>query len=139
MNCADRSQIRYVALAASLLVGTIVLQHLANTPTAKARRSGAKLPPGPKQEFLIGNLRNFPKKNLSATFSRWKKEFGMSCQNLLRSSVLLLTTCYVGDVIYANLVGKTIIILGSLDTAEELLIRRASNYSGRPFLMMSEL
>jgi hypothetical protein len=52
---------------------------------------------------------------------------------------VLRTTGYAGEIVYANLIGKPVIVLNSFDVVEELLNKRASNYSGRPFLMMSEL
>jgi hypothetical protein len=76
MNYGDQISKSYMAIAIGTVVGSIVLLKLANTPEAKARREGARLPPGPKQDFIIGNLRNFPKNRWYETFTQWKEEFG---------------------------------------------------------------
>jgi hypothetical protein len=77
MNHIDNLPMRYIALAISVVIGTAIGRHFFDTPTARARRAGATLPPGPKPEFLIGSLRNFPKKRWYETFEKWKEEFGM--------------------------------------------------------------
>jgi hypothetical protein len=77
MVYGDNSSVKYVGIAVGLIGTTAIVRAVWNTPSAKARRVGAKLPPGPKQEFLIGNLRNFPKKGWPETFTRWKEEFGI--------------------------------------------------------------
>ncbi|PVF96178.1 cytochrome P450 [Serendipita vermifera] len=105
-----------IAIAVGAVAGSIVLYRLANTPEAKARRAGARLPPGPKRDFIIGNLRNFPKNRWYETFTRWKQEFG--------------------DIVYANVLGKQIIVCNSLEVAEELMGKRANIYSARPYTIM---
>jgi hypothetical protein len=72
----DQLSKEYIAIGIGAALGTVILLRLVDTPDAKAKRAGAKLPPGPKQEFIIGNLRNFPKSRWYETFSRWKQEFG---------------------------------------------------------------
>jgi hypothetical protein len=45
-----------------------------------------------------------------------------------------------GDVVYANALGRPMIILGSAQAADDLLEHRSSNYSDRPrFTMAAEL
>lgn len=116
MNYRDNLSVRYVGFAVGLVASTALLRRLWNTPAAKARRASAKLPPGPKREFLIGNLRNFPKDRWYDAFTRWKEEFG--------------------DIVYVDIFGTPMIILGSLEAAEELLGKRTNNYSGRPYSVM---
>jgi hypothetical protein len=77
MNYRDNLQVRYAGFAVGLVIGTALLRQLWNTPAAKARRAGAKLPPGPERELLIGNLRNFPKNRWYDAFTHWKEEFGV--------------------------------------------------------------
>jgi hypothetical protein len=78
LNNNDGSTVRYVLFAMGLGVGTVMLNNIWNTPALQARRAGAKLPPGPKRDFLIGNFRNFPRKRWYETFSQWKEEYGAS-------------------------------------------------------------
>jgi hypothetical protein len=43
---------------------------------------------------------------------------------------------YVGDVIYFNALGKSIVVLNSVEAAVELLDKRSSIYSDRPYFGM---
>ncbi|KAG8835162.1 hypothetical protein FRC17_005020 [Serendipita sp. 399] len=45
------------------------------TNEAKAKQVGARLPPGPKRVFLLGNLLNFPKDHWYKTFTSWGKQY----------------------------------------------------------------
>jgi hypothetical protein len=78
MNYGDYLSRRQAAIAVGVVASGVVLWHLSNTPSAKARRAKAKLPPGPKGNFIVGNLFNFPKNRWYDAFTRWKDEFGMS-------------------------------------------------------------
>ncbi|PVF96176.1 cytochrome P450 [Serendipita vermifera] len=109
--------LRYVTIGFGAIMGITILQGLWNTPSSKARRAGTKLPPGPKQDILIGNLRNFPKIRWYETFTRRRKEFG--------------------DIIYVDLMGTPMLILNSLNAVEDLIEKRGSIYSGRPYTVMA--
>jgi hypothetical protein len=76
MYYGDSSAIRYVTIAVGLVAGATIVRGILNTAAVKARRAGAKLPPGPKREPFIGNLRNFPKQRWYETFTQWREEFG---------------------------------------------------------------
>ncbi|PVF96182.1 cytochrome P450 [Serendipita vermifera] len=117
MNYSDNFSTRYLGIVIGLVAGIAVLRRLTNTPEAKARRAGAKLPPGPKRDLLLGNIRNFPKARWYETFTRWKGEFG--------------------DVVYLNVLGTSMIVCNSLEAVEELTVKRAHIYSGRPYTVMS--
>ncbi|PVF95239.1 cytochrome P450 [Serendipita vermifera] len=69
--------------------------------------------PGPKRSFLLGNVKDFPRKAWSETFTAWQKE--------------------IGDVIYLKLPNRNMIVLNSFEDVEELLIKRASIWSGRAY------
>ncbi|EJD54680.1 cytochrome P450 [Auricularia subglabra TFB-10046 SS5] len=77
-----------------------------------ARRQ--RLPPGPKPKFLIGNAHQMPRTEGWKTYYRWAQEFG--------------------DVVYLNVVGRSIVILSSFKAVSELLGKRAAIYSDRPVL-----
>ncbi|PVF92925.1 hypothetical protein CPB86DRAFT_716542, partial [Serendipita vermifera] len=111
MNYGDNSSLRYLAAAFSVVAGTALVHRLWNAPSAKARRAGAKLPPGPKRDFLIGNFRNFPKNRWYETFTRWRKDYG--------------------DILYLDLAGSPILVLNSLEVVQDLMEKKASIYSGR--------
>jgi len=61
------------AVALSLTsVGYILAQRLKESSFSK----GIPVPPGPPRDFLIGNLRQFPKDNFYGKFCEWQKEYG---------------------------------------------------------------
>lgn len=104
---------------AAAVVGAFSLYLSTNTPSAKAKRLGAALPPGPKPAFFVGNLFNFPKSRWYETFSRWAEEYG--------------------DVVYVNVIGIPMVVLNSLDPVTELMDKRMNIYSNRPSTTMSKL
>ncbi|PVF96174.1 cytochrome P450 [Serendipita vermifera] len=111
---------RYIVIGFGLAATAAVVRGLVNTPDAKARRAGAKLPPGPKREHFIGNLRNFPERKWQETFTKWKSRFG--------------------DIIYVDVMGTPMLILNSLEAAQDLLEKRGDIYSSRPYtIMMNKL
>ena len=56
----------------------------------------------------------------------------------LPSHTVVLTTI-IGDVVYLNVLGQSIVVLGSMQAARDLLDKRSSNYSDRPRSAMMEL
>ncbi|KDQ54011.1 hypothetical protein JAAARDRAFT_113130, partial [Jaapia argillacea MUCL 33604] len=79
-------------------------------------RSGFPLPPGPPGLPLIGNLLDIPKDYM------WLK-FEEHCKNY-------------GDVVSLQVLGKTMILLGSAEAVSEVLEKRSSIYSDRVRLPM---
>ena len=67
----------HVIVGATAIVGGVAVYLSTNTHSAKAKRVGAVLPPGPKRALLVGNAFNFPKSRWYDTFSRWAEEYGM--------------------------------------------------------------
>jgi len=61
---------------AAAAIAAIVMYATSKAPSYKAGKAGARLPPGPKQHPLIGNLLNFPKEHWDETFAQWQKEHG---------------------------------------------------------------
>ena len=45
----------------------------------------------------------------------------------------------VGDMVYLDVVGRKIVVLGSYKIARELLDKRSANYSDRPTSIMAKL
>jgi len=75
------------------------------------RRKKLPLPPGPKGYPVIGNLFDVPTENIWLVYSTWQKTFG--------------------DMIFMTVLGKSVLILSSLQTAADLLEKRSNIYSGR--------
>lgn len=68
-------------------------------------------PPGPPRQFLIGNLRQFPKDHFYEKFCEWQKEYG--------------------DVVYVEIPGIPMVIISSYEIAQNLLGKRPNSTSGR--------
>ncbi|KAI0093004.1 cytochrome P450 [Irpex rosettiformis] len=91
----------------ALLLSTLVLVRL-----GRRKRQTLPLPPGPPADPIIGHMRLFPDPQVtSEVFHEWSQKYG--------------------DVFSLNVLGKTIIVLGSEQAAADLLERRSAIYSGR--------
>jgi hypothetical protein len=108
---------------------------LLKSPAFRARRAGAgvRLPPGPKQHFLFGNLFNFPRGRWYEAFNQWQKLYGERLFGSLAppSPLTTLALSYAGDIVYVNLAGVPVIIINSLGAAQELAGKRNRIYSAR--------
>ncbi|KAH9937809.1 cytochrome P450 [Epithele typhae] len=69
------------------------------------------LPPGPRPLPLIGNVLDMPKTDISAALRDMSAVYG--------------------DIMYLNLLGRHLIVLGSQEAAIDLLEKRSTNYSDR--------
>ncbi|KAF5327249.1 hypothetical protein D9619_004584 [Psilocybe cf. subviscida] len=78
--------------------------------------SRAPLPPGPKGYPLIGSVFDMPTSKQWLTYAQWAKVYG--------------------NVFSFEALGQRIIVLNSLEAAQELLEKRSANYSDRPRLPM---
>ncbi|KZT73493.1 cytochrome P450 [Daedalea quercina L-15889] len=82
--------------------------------------SSLRLPPGPRQVPLLGNVHQLPSMGHQRTFAEWGKRYG--------------------DVIYARLFQTPAIVVNSMAAAQELLDKRSAKYSHRPrFILLQEL
>ncbi|KAH9487255.1 Cytochrome P450 monooxygenase COX2 [Psilocybe cubensis] len=89
---------------------------LVKTSWSKSHKRNPKnlpLPPGPKGYPVIGNLFDVPNPLDSPhiVYDQWFKKYG--------------------DMIYIEVLGQSLLILGSLQRATDLLDKRSSNYSDR--------
>ncbi|KAJ3794923.1 cytochrome P450 [Lentinula aff. detonsa] len=79
-----------------------------------------RLPPGPKPLLIIGNALQIPSTSPQETFTKWLDEYG--------------------DVIYLQVFQQPMLILNSLEAAQDLLHTRSSIYSDRPnFILLNDL
>ncbi|GJJ05838.1 hypothetical protein Clacol_000025 [Clathrus columnatus] len=73
---------------------------------------GLKLPPGPPRHFLTGNLKDIPLDGKQwETYDQWKKRFG--------------------DLVYLNILGKSLLFVNSRPLVSELFDVRGAIYSER--------
>ncbi|KAJ6454381.1 cytochrome P450 [Mycena sanguinolenta] len=77
------------------------------------------LPPGPPRDPIIGHLRYMPSKHRATVFHEWAKIYG--------------------DVMYLNVLGKSMIVLNTEKVAQDLLSKRSSIYSDRPRFILYEM
>ena len=112
----DWSQIALIGIIIALLLFTA------------SRPKCSSLPPGPPQLPLIGNAFDIPRKNLGVEFRRISERHGAYIEFALTR--ILHTDPTSGDIVYFNALGRNVIVLGSYDTARELLQKRSANYSG---------
>lgn len=104
------------------------------------RRRGLPFPPGPRALPLIGNTLDFPTSNIPRRFHNLAKQYGTPFLLFLKVLILFALLYHTtGPLIYLNVLGQSIIIVDSYDTARELLDKRSKNYSGRPDSVMTRL
>ncbi|GLB45029.1 putative cytochrome p450 [Lyophyllum shimeji] len=77
------------------------------------------LPPGPPADPFIGHLRLVPSEGQDVFFYKLGKQYG--------------------DVVQLRVLGRSLIILNSVQAANDLLDKRSANYSDRPDLPIYEL
>ncbi|KAF8733247.1 hypothetical protein AX14_003985 [Amanita brunnescens Koide BX004] len=87
---------------------------------ADKNRNRHPYPPGPKGNFLLGNLLDIP------SFKPWLSYTNMGKQ-------------YNSDILHLTFFGQHIVVLNSVYCADALMGKRASRYSGRPGFPMLEL
>ncbi|KAI0657604.1 O-methylsterigmatocystin oxidoreductase [Cubamyces menziesii] len=95
------------------MVIAIALHCYSASTDVRARRRGLSLPPGPKRWPLFGNLFNAP--------SSWKPWLGYR----------KLTAQY-GDIVYLEVLGRPMVVLGSPGIIYEFLEKRSAITSDRP-------
>ncbi|OBZ75202.1 O-methylsterigmatocystin oxidoreductase [Grifola frondosa] len=78
----------------------------------RKRRRNAHLPPSPPSDPILGHYRIFPRSYQAETFFQWSKTYG--------------------DIFYLNVFGKQMVIVNSLQAANDLMDKRSANYSDRP-------
>ncbi|CAE6502788.1 unnamed protein product [Rhizoctonia solani] len=101
-------------MATTPLLAASAILCVISTIAYKWRDNGHKLPlpPSPKGDPIIAHLRCMPAEYEEAAYKTWGNE--------LRSSIVSV-----------NLLGQVIVVLNSIEDANELLVKRALKYSNR--------
>ncbi|ESK80776.1 cytochrome p450 [Moniliophthora roreri MCA 2997] len=73
------------------------------------KRTLLNLPSGPPRKWLIGNALDFPRLQTWFKFTKWRDQYK--------------------DVIYAEALGKPMVILNTLEATNDLLEKHASNFT----------
>ncbi len=99
-----------------------------------------RLPPGPQAIPVLGNVHQLPSDYQEKTFAEWTKQYGASALPIRRRRRFELTSTIPGDVVYARIFRRPVLVLGSLRAAQDLLERKSGNFSDRPrLILLSEL
>ncbi|KAF9018169.1 cytochrome P450 [Hymenopellis radicata] len=109
-HCDSKTTATMDAVLYALIPTVLVFLFLVIPRPSSSR--GVKLPPGPKPDPLIGHLRVIPPVHQPEAFHEWAKTYG--------------------DVMYLEVLGRKMIILDTLEAANDLLEKRSANYSCRP-------
>ncbi|KDN48283.1 hypothetical protein RSAG8_02875, partial [Rhizoctonia solani AG-8 WAC10335] len=103
------STIYLEAFVAGLLITLIFSIYL------RPKQDKLPCPPSLKADFLIGHARVIPLEREWETFADWSKQLS-------------------SDIVHAEVLGRHIVVLNSMDAAVDLLDKRSTNYSDRPDL-----
>ncbi|KAJ7450184.1 cytochrome P450 [Mycena latifolia] len=110
-----------MALTLTYLALLAAVVYLAVSLVRRLPNKRLPLPPGPPGVPILGNVLNFPGDRAWIAFNAMSSKFN-------------------SDVLYFNLLGTPIIVLNSVQAAEDLLNQRSVIYSDRPrFVMLNEV
>ena len=121
-----------MAIFAVTIVFVIILTSLLALYLGTAQQ--VSLPPGPPADPIIGHLRIIPTTNQGRVFHSWSKLYGKHLCFLVE-----FLTVHAGDVIHLRLPRTSIIILNSVQAANDLLDKSGANFSNRPKCVVFEL
>lgn len=104
-------------------------------------KNGVPLPPGPRGLPILGNVFDIPSINMMSAFRDMNAKYGAisSFYPEPPSTKLISTRLGIGDIVYLNVLGRSMVIIGAHSTAVELLDKRSAIYSGRTPSVMTEL
>ncbi|KAG8833049.1 hypothetical protein FRC17_000115 [Serendipita sp. 399] len=109
------SRTTIVVVAALVTAAFLSLKPTLDRQRRNARRKGSAVVdtlPGPERHPLFGNVKNFPRSDWVGVFRNWQALYG--------------------DVIYMKLPAFDVLVLNSLQDAEELFGKHANVWSARP-------
>lgn len=126
-------------MALATIISILALFSFLVIQARKRARKAFPLPPGPPSDPLIGHLRVMPSEKQEDVFHEWAKTYGKHFGSIPQFRYVLRSPFGVGDVISLNILGRSIIILDSVQAAVDLLEKRSRNYSDRPRFVVFEL
>ncbi|KAI0481300.1 putative cytochrome P450 oxidoreductase [Xylariaceae sp. FL0804] len=103
-----------VAIAAAIVFD------LARRRLAQAKNPLLPLPPGPPGQPLLGHLRVIPDDHPEYAYAKWGKE-------------------YDSDILHFNVLGRSIVVLNSVESARDLMDKKGAIYGDRPRFVLFEV
>lgn len=95
-----------------------------------------QLPPGPKENPLLGNVRHLPTTNEGPEHAKLGKTYGAFSS----SSTLVDLIFFIGPVVHFRILYRHLVVVNTFEAANDLLDKRGAIYSDRPrFPMLNEL
>ncbi|KAI0654114.1 cytochrome P450 [Cubamyces menziesii] len=107
------------SLSGFLLVSSVCALVVYFVKSTVRRHQEVSLPPGPPRLPIIGNALDFPSRNMSKILKGLSDKYG--------------------DVVYLEVFGQPMVLLGTHDAAMDLMEKRSYKYSDRPPSIMSSL
>ena len=98
----------------------------------------SRFPPGPPSIPVLGNVHQLPQEYQERTFADWGKSFGEYSRFSAREdgSLKAFGVLGSGDVVYAKIFRRPLLVLNSLRAAQDLLEKKSANFSDRPRLIL---
>lgn len=116
-----------LGLAAALFFTYFVLLQIRERMIWSLRTRGRPLPPGPRPLPIIGNLLDMPSLRQWLGFRDLCSKHGA----YISHSCNLYAEKITGEIVYLDILGKPVLIVGSVRAATEILEKRSANTSDR--------
>ena len=95
------------------------------------------LPPGPRAWPVVGNLLDVPRKRAFFGYSKWASDYGEWLTRFLAVTILKYNAG--SDILFMQLPSQPVIIVNTVEAANDLMYKRSSIYSDKPQTIMDEL
>lgn len=130
LNMALTSPLAAIAL---VCVISVSFQHILT------KRRKLPLPPGPRQLPIIGNALSIPTRRIAQVYREMSMKYG-ACTSYM--ATLCWVSAYsglVGDLVYLESFGQPLLVIGTHETALDLLERRSAKYADKVHSTMASL
>ncbi len=114
---------------AQLVVALLIILYFRSIARWRARTCGRPLPPGPKRLPIIGNMFNIPRLKQWVGYRDLSRQLGKRGHSIPRTYKFI--GLVEGDVIYFQLLGQSVVVLGSSEVISEYLDKRSAHTSDR--------
>ena len=116
-----------------LFCGIILVLAASAYTSSKKRRN---LPPGPPGWPFLGNALDMPRQKEWLAFTEWKRSYGHAHAHGRLGHFTDSHFFFIGNIISLSIFGRTFVVLNSSKAAIDLLHKRSSIYSDRPYFAM---